>query len=167
MRLDNALSSLKDRHERISNKLETIIAQMATAKEEILKPFVHEEKLKELTLKLNELNIQLSMDMNSEKEEDCEVSESSTENTRASKKKRVLRITKRFNGALLRLNHSLNEELPLAVQQGLFLCEHLSGKRVAPATFFLHLLYSYSIMDLLNLFSAVFERTFIGVVKDY
>ena len=60
-RIENELSKLPARLEAAKTKKAETIAQLETAKEEIKKPFVFEDELKEKTERLNALNIELNL----------------------------------------------------------------------------------------------------------
>lgn len=62
IRIDNALSNMETRLARVQDKLDTLHAQMETAKAELGKPFPQEQELKEKSARLAELNIELNID---------------------------------------------------------------------------------------------------------
>ena len=62
IRIDNALSGMETRLARVQDKLDTLYAQMETAKAELGKPFPQEQELKEKSARLAELNIELNID---------------------------------------------------------------------------------------------------------
>ena len=62
IRIDNALSNMESRLARVQEKLDTLHAQMETAKAELGKPFPQEQELKEKSARLAELNIELNID---------------------------------------------------------------------------------------------------------
>ena len=61
-RISNALSGIEKKLEESKLKLETVQKQLATAKEEVEKPFVKEAELSEKMERLSELNALLNMD---------------------------------------------------------------------------------------------------------
>ena len=62
IRIDNALTNMESRLARVQDKLDTLHAQMETAKAELGKPFPQEEELKQKSARLAELNIELNID---------------------------------------------------------------------------------------------------------
>jgi len=62
IRIDNALSGMENRLARVQEKLDTLHAQMETAKLELGKPFPQEQELKEKSARLAQLNIELNID---------------------------------------------------------------------------------------------------------
>ena len=75
-RIENELSKLPARLEAAKTKKAETIAQLETAKEEIKKPFVFEDELKEKTERLNALNIELNLN-----EKDTSVMDTEPEQT--------------------------------------------------------------------------------------
>lgn len=61
-RINNALGSIADRLERNERKLADTKAQLEDAKRQLNKPFKHEAELKEKSARLDQLNIELSLD---------------------------------------------------------------------------------------------------------
>ena len=61
-RIDNALSGMADRLATVQSKLESLYAQMETAKQELGKPFPQEDELRVKSARLAELNIALNID---------------------------------------------------------------------------------------------------------
>ncbi|MCC8073394.1 MAG: DEAD/DEAH box helicase family protein [Clostridiales bacterium] len=62
VRIDNGIDRFEEALSVAENNLENTEKQLETAKDEIEKPFVHEEELKVKTARLDELNILLNMD---------------------------------------------------------------------------------------------------------
>lgn len=62
IRIDNALAGMESRLTRVQEKLESLHAQMETAKAELGKPFPQEQELKEKSARLAQLNIELNID---------------------------------------------------------------------------------------------------------
>ncbi len=62
VRIDNVLSNMESRLARVQEKLDSINAQLETAKAEIGKPFPQEEELREKSARLAQLNIELNID---------------------------------------------------------------------------------------------------------
>lgn len=62
IRIDNALSGMENRLTRVQEKLDTLHAQMETAKQELGKPFPQEQELREKSARLAQLNIELNID---------------------------------------------------------------------------------------------------------
>ena len=62
VRIDNVLSNMESRLAHVQEKLDSINAQMKTAKAEIGKPFPQEEELREKSARLAQLNIELNID---------------------------------------------------------------------------------------------------------
>ena len=60
-RIENEIAKLPARLEAVKTRKEETIAQLETAKEEVKKPFVFENELKEKTERLNALNIELNL----------------------------------------------------------------------------------------------------------
>jgi len=61
-RIDNVLSAIPERIQNIQNSLDSIYAQMETAKAEVDKPFPQEEELRQKSARLAELNAELNID---------------------------------------------------------------------------------------------------------
>ncbi len=61
-RIDNALNGMADRLTTVQSKLESLYAQMETAKQELGKPFPQEDELRVKSARLAELNIALNID---------------------------------------------------------------------------------------------------------
>ena len=61
-RIDNVLNGMSDRLNAVQNKLDSLYAQMETAKAELGKPFPQEEELRTKSARLAELNIELNID---------------------------------------------------------------------------------------------------------
>ena len=61
-RIDNALNGMADRLTAVQGKLDSLYAQMETAKAELGKPFPQEAELKTKAARLAELNIALNID---------------------------------------------------------------------------------------------------------
>ena len=61
-RIDNALNGMNDRLTTVQGKLDSLYAQMETAKQELGKPFPQEAELKQKSARLAELNIALNID---------------------------------------------------------------------------------------------------------
>lgn len=61
-RIDNALNGMADRLATVQSKLESLYAQMETAKQELGKPFPQEDELRVKSARLAELNIALNID---------------------------------------------------------------------------------------------------------
>lgn len=61
-RIDNALNGMADRLTAVKGKLDSLYAQMETAKAELGKPFPQEEELRTKSARLAELNIALNID---------------------------------------------------------------------------------------------------------
>ena len=62
IRIDNALAGMETRLARVQEKLDSLYAQMETAKAELGKPFPQEQELKEKSARLAQLNIELNID---------------------------------------------------------------------------------------------------------
>ena len=62
VRIDNGIERFEETLADTKNSLENTLKQFETAKQEVEKPFVHEEELKAKTTRLDELNILLNMD---------------------------------------------------------------------------------------------------------
>ncbi len=62
VRIDNGIERFEETLADTKNSLENTLKQFETAKQEVEKPFVHEEELKAKTARLDELNILLNMD---------------------------------------------------------------------------------------------------------
>ena len=61
-RIDNALNGMADRLTAVQGKLDSLYAQMETAKAELGKPFPQEAELRTKSARLAELNIELNID---------------------------------------------------------------------------------------------------------
>jgi len=61
-RIDNALNGMAERLTTVQGKLDSLYAQMETAKQELGKPFPQEAELKQKAARLAELNIALNID---------------------------------------------------------------------------------------------------------
>lgn len=61
-RIDNALNGMADRLTAVKEKLDSLYAQMETAKAELGKPFPQEQELRTKSARLDELNIALNID---------------------------------------------------------------------------------------------------------
>lgn len=61
-RIDNALNGMAERLATVQGKLDSLYAQMETAKQELGKPFPQEAELKQKSARLAELNIALNID---------------------------------------------------------------------------------------------------------
>ena len=61
-RIDNVLAAIPERIQNIQNSLDSIYAQMETAKAEVDKPFPQEEELRQKSARLAELNAELNID---------------------------------------------------------------------------------------------------------
>lgn len=61
-RIDNALNGMAERLNTVQGKLDSLYAQMETAKQELGKPFPQEAELKAKAARLAELNIALNID---------------------------------------------------------------------------------------------------------
>ena len=61
-RINNVLASIENKLKESEQKLETLQGQLATAKEEVEKPFPQEQELAQKSARLAELNILLDMD---------------------------------------------------------------------------------------------------------
>ena len=61
-RIDNALNGMAERLATVQGKLDSLYAQMETAKQELGKPFPQEAELKQKAARLAELNIALNLD---------------------------------------------------------------------------------------------------------
>ena len=61
-RIDNALNGMAERLTAVQGKLDSLYAQMETAKQELGKPFPQEAELKQKSTRLAELNIALNID---------------------------------------------------------------------------------------------------------
>lgn len=61
-RIDNALAAMPERLQAVQDKLDSLYAQMETAKAEIGKPFPQEEELRVKSARLAELNVELNID---------------------------------------------------------------------------------------------------------
>lgn len=61
-RIDNALNGMAERLNTVQGKLDSLYAQMETAKQELGKPFPQEAELKQKSARLAELNIALNID---------------------------------------------------------------------------------------------------------
>ena len=61
-RIDNVLAAIPERIQNIQNSLDSIYAQMETARAEVDKPFPQEEELRQKSARLAELNAELNID---------------------------------------------------------------------------------------------------------
>ena len=61
-RIDNVLNGMSDRLNAVQSKLDSLYAQMETAKAELGRPFPQEEELRTKSARLAELNIELNID---------------------------------------------------------------------------------------------------------
>ncbi len=62
VRIDNVLAGMEGRLARVQEKLDSLYAQMETAKAELGKPFPQEQELREKSARLAQLNIELNID---------------------------------------------------------------------------------------------------------
>lgn len=62
IRIDNALAGMETRLAHVQEKLDSLYAQMETAKAELGKPFPQEQELREKSARLAQLNIELNID---------------------------------------------------------------------------------------------------------
>jgi N12 class adenine-specific DNA methylase len=79
IRIDNALAGMETRLARVQEKLDSLYAQMETAKAELGKPFPQEQELKEKSARLAQLNIELNIDDRTPIEAMAEVSDDEPE----------------------------------------------------------------------------------------
>ena len=79
IRIDNALAGMETRLARVQEKLDSLYAQMETAKAELGKPFPQEQELKEKSARLAQLNIELNIDDRTPIETMAEVSDDEPE----------------------------------------------------------------------------------------
>ena len=79
IRIDNALAGMETRLARVQEKLDSLYAQMETAKAELGKPFPQEQELKEKSARLVQLNIELNIDDRMPMEAMAEISDSEPE----------------------------------------------------------------------------------------
>ena len=79
IRIDNALAGMETRLARVQEKLDSLYAQMETAKAELGKPFPQEQELKEKSARLAQLNIELNIDDRTPIEAMSEVSDDELE----------------------------------------------------------------------------------------
>ena len=79
IRIDNALAGMETRLARVQEKLDSLYAQMETAKAELGKPFPQEQELKEKSARLAQLNIELNIDDRTPMEAMAEVADSEPE----------------------------------------------------------------------------------------
>lgn len=79
IRIDNALAGMETRLARVQEKLDSLYAQMETAKAELGKPFPQEQELKEKSARLAQLNIELNIDDRTPIEAMSEVSDDEPE----------------------------------------------------------------------------------------
>ena len=79
IRIDNALAGMETRLARVQEKLDSLYAQMDTAKAELGKPFPQEQELKEKSARLAQLNIELNIDDRTPIEAMVEVADSEPE----------------------------------------------------------------------------------------
>jgi len=61
-RIDHVIDGMKEKRDYVAEELNSLIHQAEHAKEEVQKPFVHEEELKQKQKRLNELNALLNVD---------------------------------------------------------------------------------------------------------
>ena len=76
IRIDNALAGMETRLARVQEKLDSLYAQMETAKAELGKPFPQEQELKEKSARLAQLNIELNIDDRTPMEAMAEIADS-------------------------------------------------------------------------------------------
>lgn len=62
IRIDNALAGIETRLAHVQEKLDSLYAQMETAKAELGKPFPQEQELREKSARLAQLNVELNID---------------------------------------------------------------------------------------------------------
>ena len=62
MRISNYLSHMDNVLDKVENKKSALEKDFSQAKEEVVKPFLHEDELKEKEQRLKELNLSLSED---------------------------------------------------------------------------------------------------------
>lgn len=79
IRIDNALAGMETRLARVQEKLDSLYAQMDTAKAELGKPFPQEQELKEKSARLAQLNIELNIDDRTPMEAMAEIADSEPE----------------------------------------------------------------------------------------
>ena len=79
IRIDNALAGMETRLARVQEKLDSLYAQMETAKAELGKPFPQEQELKEKSARLAQLNIELNIDDRTSMEAMAEIADSEPE----------------------------------------------------------------------------------------
>ena len=79
IRIDNALAGMETRLARVQEKLDSLYAQMETAKAELGKPFPQEQELKEKSARLAQLNIELNIDDRTPMEAMAEIADSEPE----------------------------------------------------------------------------------------
>ena len=79
IRIDNALAGMETRLARVQEKLDSLYAQMETAKAELGKPFPQEQELKEKSARLAQLNIELNIDDRTLMEAMAEIADSEPE----------------------------------------------------------------------------------------
>lgn len=79
IRIDNALAGMETRLARVQEKLDSLYAQMETAKAELGKPFPQEQELREKSARLAQLNIELNIDDRTPIEAMAEVSDDEPE----------------------------------------------------------------------------------------
>ena len=79
IRIDNALAGMETRLARVQEKLDSLYAQMETAKADLGKPFPQEQELKEKSARLAQLNIELNIDDRTPIEAMSEVSDDEPE----------------------------------------------------------------------------------------
>ncbi len=79
IRIDNALAGMETRLARVQEKLDSLYAQMETAKAELGKPFPQEQELKEKSARLAQLNIELNIDDRTPMEAMAEIADSELE----------------------------------------------------------------------------------------
>ena len=79
IRIDNALAGMETRLAHVQEKLDSLYAQMETAKAELGKPFPQEQELREKSARLAQLNIELNIDDRTPIEAMSEVSDDEPE----------------------------------------------------------------------------------------
>ena len=79
IRIDNALAGMETRLAHVQEKLDSLYAQMETAKAELGKPFPQEQELREKSARLAQLNIELNIDDRTPIEAMAEVSDDEPE----------------------------------------------------------------------------------------
>ena len=89
-RIDHVIDGMKEKRDYVSEELDSLIRQADHAKEEIKKPFIHEEELKQKQKRLNELNVLLNVDKRENElvDGDVEAKEETRERTSREKEER-------------------------------------------------------------------------------